>query len=58
MDLQGPEDFFLKLSLNESLIPDTWNRIRSFYFGKKEIPDPQDLIKVRQRYMVNVFNSV
>jgi hypothetical protein len=46
MDTQGPEDFFLRLSLNESLIPDTWKRIRDFYFGKKEIPDPDDLIKV------------
>jgi hypothetical protein len=57
MDLQGPEDFFLKLSLNESLIPDTWKRIRSFYFGQKEIPDPDDLIKVRQEYVAGMFNS-
>jgi hypothetical protein len=52
MDVQGPEDFFLKLSLNESLIPDTWQRIRSFYFGEKEIPDTHDLIKVRQQTRV------
>jgi hypothetical protein len=57
MDIQGPEDFFLKLSLNESLIPNTWQRIRSFYFGEKEIPDPKDLIKVRQVYVTDVSNS-
>jgi hypothetical protein len=57
MDLQGPEDFFLKLSLNDSLIPDTWKRIRSFYFGEKEIPDPEDLIKVRQVYVADMFNN-
>jgi hypothetical protein len=57
MDVQGPEDFFLKLSLNESLIPETWQRIRSFYFGEKEIPDPNDLIKVRQAYVTEVSNS-
>jgi hypothetical protein len=57
MDVQGPEDFFLKLSLNESLIPDTWQRIRSFYFGEKAIPDPSDLIKVRQVFVTDLFNS-
>jgi hypothetical protein len=57
MDVQGPEDFFLKLSLNESLIADTWQRIRSFYFGEKEIPESNDLIKVRQVYVTDVSNS-
>jgi hypothetical protein len=57
MDVQGPEDFFLKLSLNESLIPDTWQRIRSFYFGEKAIPEADDLIKVRQVYERDVSNS-
>jgi hypothetical protein len=50
MDVEGPEDFFLKLSLNDTLIPGTWQRIRSFYFAGKDIPDPQDLIKVRDIY--------
>lgn len=58
MDVQGPEDFFLKLSLNESLIPETWQRIRSFYFGKKEIPDPSDLIKLyTDRYVVHAVHK-
>jgi hypothetical protein len=46
MDIEGPEVFFLNLSLSESLIPDTWHRIRKFYFGDKNTPDPEDLIKV------------
>jgi hypothetical protein len=48
MDVKGPEEFFLKLSLNDTLIPDSWQRVCDFYFGNKGTPDSQDLIKVRE----------
>jgi hypothetical protein len=56
MDVEGPEEFFLNLSLSESLVPDTWKRIRSFYFGDKDIPHPEDLIKVRERHVPDMLS--
>ncbi|KAJ4441010.1 hypothetical protein ANN_10859 [Periplaneta americana] len=34
MDEDGPDIFALGLSLNQSDIPETWKRIRDFYFGE------------------------
>ncbi|XP_021919380.1 venom carboxylesterase-6-like [Zootermopsis nevadensis] len=58
MDVDGPKEFFLDLSLNESLIPETWNRIRDFYFADKNTAHPKELIKLyTDRYVVHAVHK-
>ncbi|KAJ9591664.1 hypothetical protein L9F63_001809, partial [Diploptera punctata] len=58
LNAEGPKEFFLDLSVNRSLIPEIWDKIKQFYFSSMNNASAEELIKLyTDRYVVHAVHK-